>query len=232
MIDGLRQRERVQDLFHRHVGRAVAVQAMERGTGLGGEQRDASIVFVDLIGSTAMAEILPPDEVVATLNDFFEVVVRLVDSQGGWVNKFEGDGALCIFGVPSTQPDHAARALTAARLVYRAMAGLAERHPGLAAGIGVSSGQVVAGNVGTEARYEYTVIGPAVNEAARLTEVAKGRPIKVLASEATVRRAGAEGDRWRDVGTVALRGRSTPTAMREPVPDDVLDGIADEVRVT
>jgi adenylate cyclase len=219
MVDGLRQRERVQDLFHRHVGRDVAVQAMEHGTGLGGEQRDASIVFVDLVGSTAMAEVLPPTEVVATLNDFFDVVVRVVDSQGGWVNKFEGDGALCVFGVPSTQPDHAARALTAARLLHRAMAGLAERHPGLAAGIGVSSGQVVAGNVGTEARYEYTVIGPAVNEAARLTEVAKGRPIKALASEETVRRAGGESERWRDVGTVALRGRSTPTAMREPVPD-------------
>ncbi|HEV7760466.1 MAG TPA: adenylate/guanylate cyclase domain-containing protein [Acidimicrobiales bacterium] len=220
MVDGLRQRERVQDLFHRHVGRDVAVRAMEHGTGLGGEQRDASVVFVDLVGSTAMAEVLPPTEVVATLNDFFDVVVRAVDAQGGWVNKFEGDGALCVFGVPSVQPDHAARALTAARQLHMAMAVLAERHPGLAAGIGVSSGQVVAGNVGTEARYEYTVIGPAVNEAARLTEVAKGRPIKVLASEETVRRAGGgEAARWRDVGTVALRGRTTPTAMREPLPD-------------
>jgi adenylate cyclase len=219
MVDGLRQRELVQDLFGRHVGHAVAVQALEHGTGLGGEQRDASIVFVDLVGSTAMAEVLPPNEVVATLNDFFDVVVRVVDSQGGWVNKFEGDGAMCVFGVPATQPDHAARALTAARLLHRAVDELASRHPGLAAGIGVSSGSVVAGNVGTEARYEYTVIGPAVNEAARLTDVAKGRAIKALASEATVRRAGSEGERWRDVGTVALRGRSTPTAIREPLPD-------------
>jgi adenylate cyclase len=221
MVDGLRQRERVKDLFDRHVGRAVAAQALEHGTGLGGEQRDASVVFVDLIGSTAMAEVLPPSEVVATLNDFFDVVVRIVDAQGGWVNKFEGDGALCVFGVPGTQPDHAARALAAARLLDRAMDDLATRHPGLAAGIGVSSGQVVAGNVGTEARYEYTVIGPAVNEAARLTDVAKGRKIKALASEATVRRAGGEGEHWRDVGTVALRGRSTPTAMREPIPQDL-----------
>jgi adenylate cyclase len=221
MVDGLRQRERVKDLFDRHVGRAVAAQALEHGTGLGGEQRDASVVFVDLIGSTAMAEVLPPSEVVATLNDFFDVVVRIVDAQGGWVNKFEGDGALCVFGVPGTQPDHAARALAAARLLDRAMDDLATRHPGLAAGIGVSSGRVVAGNVGTEARYEYTVIGPAVNEAARLTDVAKGRRVKALASEATVRRAGGEGEHWRDVGTVALRGRSTPTAMREPIPQDL-----------
>jgi adenylate cyclase len=217
MVDGLRERRQLRDLFGRHVGQQVATQAMERGTGLGGQQADASAVFVDLVGSTAMAEILPPDEVVAVLNDFFGLVVGAVDAQGGWVNKFEGDGALCVFGVPGTQPDHAARALRAARLLHRALAGLEQRHPGLEAGIGVSSGRVVAGNVGTEARYEYTVIGPAVNEAARLTDVAKGRPVKVLASAEVVRRAGAEAERWRDVGTVALRGRQSPTAIYEPI---------------
>jgi len=219
MVTGLREREAVKDLFRRHVGPAVAVQALERGSGLGGEQADASIVFIDLIGSTAMAEVLPPAEVVDTLNDFFAEVVRCVDTQGGWVNKFEGDGALCVFGAPGHQPDHAARALRAARSLNDAMGALAERHPGLTAGIGVSSGQVVAGNVGTEARYEYTVIGPAVNEAARLTDVAKGRPVKLLASEAAVRRSGDEAGHWRDVGSVALRGRSSPTAIREPVPE-------------
>jgi adenylate cyclase len=216
MVDGLRERRQIQDLFGRHVGREVATQALERGSGLRGEQADASVVFVDLIGSTAMAEVLPPDEVMETLNDFFAVVVRAVDAEGGWVNKFEGDGALCVFGVPSTQPEHAARALRAARLLASAVEALAERHPGLEAGIGVSSGQVVAGNVGTEARYEYTVIGPAVNEAARLTEVAKGREVKVLASGEAVRRAGGEADRWHDVGTVALRGRQAPTVTYAP----------------
>jgi adenylate cyclase len=219
MVAGMREREQLRDLFGRHVGQAVAVRALEQGTGLGGEQRDASVVFVDLIGSTAMAEVLPPDEVVAILNDFFDLVVRIVDTQGGWVNKFEGDGALCVFGVPGTQPDHAARALRAARLLHLALIHLAERHPGLRAGIGVSSGSVVAGNVGTEARYEYTVIGPAVNEAARLTEVAKGRPVKVLASSEAARRAGDEARLWRDVGTIGLRGRTSPTAISEPVPD-------------
>jgi adenylate cyclase len=219
MVTGLRERRQIQDLFGRHVGHQVATQALERGTGLRGEQADASVVFIDLVGSTAMAEVLPPEEVVDTLNDFFDVVVRTVDGEGGWVNKFEGDGALCIFGVPGTQPDHAARALRAARLLWLALGALAERHPGLAAGIGVSSGRVVAGNVGTEARYEYTVIGPAVNEASRLTEVAKGRAVKVLASADAVRRAGSEADRWRDVGTVAVRGRQTPTGIFEPAVD-------------
>jgi len=223
MVLGLRERRTIRDLFGRHVGAQVATQALERGSGLRGEQADASAVFIDLVGSTAMAEVLPPDEVVETLNDFFDVVVRAVDAEGGWVNKFEGDGALCVFGAPGTQPDHAARALRAARLLWQALAGLAERHPGVAAGIGVSSGQVVAGNVGTEARYEYTVIGPAVNEASRLTEVAKGRTVKVLASAEAVRRAGDEADRWHDVGTVALRGRQAPTAIYEPVVEKTAD---------
>ena len=217
MVDGLRERRQIQDLFGRHVGQAVATQALERGTGLRGEEADASVVFVDIVGSTAMAEVLSPDEVVGTLNDFFDVVVRAVDGQGGWVNKFEGDGALCIFGAPGTQPDHAARALRAARLLHLALVDLAERHPGLTAGIGVSSGRVVAGSVGTEARYEYTVIGPPVNEAARLTEMAKGRSVSVLASGEAMRRAGDEAERWHDVGTVALRGRMAPTAIYEPL---------------
>ena len=230
MVDGLRERRQIHDLFGRHVGREVATQALERGSGLRGEQADASVVFVDLVGSTAMAEVLPPDEVVGTLNDFFEVVVRAVDGQGGWVNKFEGDGAMCIFGVPGSQPDHAARALRAARQLDLALAELAGQHPGLTAGIGVSSGQVVAGNVGTDARYEYTLIGPAVNEASRLTEVAKGRAVKVLASAEAVRRGSGEAGRWRDVGTVALRGRSTPTGMYEPMVDELVDQAAAESR--
>ena len=217
MVGGLRERRALQDLFGRHVGREVARRALERGTGLSGEQAEASAVFVDLIGSTAMTEVLPPGEVVDTLNDYFDVVVDTVDAHGGWVNKFEGDGALCIFGVPGTQPDHPDRALRAARQLSTRLDLLAERHPGLEAGIGVSSGRVVAGNVGTEARYEYTVIGPAVNEASRLTDIAKGRAVRVLASAESVRRASAEASHWHDVGTVALRGRATPTAIYEPL---------------
>jgi adenylate cyclase len=217
MVTGLRERARLQDLFGRHVGEEVARRALEQGTGLGGEQREASAVFVDLIGSTAMSEVLPPAEVVATLNDFFDVVVRTVTAEGGWVNKFEGDGALCVFGVPGRQPDHAARALRAARRLNDELQTLRDRHPGLAAGIGASSGTVVAGNVGTEQRYEYTVIGPAVNVAARLTDVAKGRPIKVLAAAEAIERAGSEAQRWHGVGSVAIRGRDVPTSIYEPL---------------
>lgn len=216
MVAGLRERQRLQDLFGRHVGHEVAAQALERGTDLGGESTEATAMFVDIIGSTAMAEVLPPGEVVATLNAYFEAVVEAVTSEGGWVNKFQGDGALCVFGVPAHQIDHAARGLRAARRLHARLVEIAGDHPGLDAGIGISSGTVVAGNVGSEERFEYTVIGRAVNEAARLTDLAKGRESRVLASAAAVRAAGPEGANWAARGRVGLRGQQAPTDVFEP----------------
>jgi adenylate cyclase len=217
MVEGLRERARLEDLFGRHVGAEVAQRALAQGSGLDSEQRDASALFVDIIGSTPMAEVLPPGDVVATLNAFFSCVVDVVGDEGGWVNKFEGDGALCVFGAPANQTDHAARALRAARRLRAEIAELRSAHPGLDVAIGVSSGVLVAGNVGTEARYEYTVIGRPVNEAARLTDVAKGRASHVLASSGALDRAGDEASRWSSAGTVALRGQSTPTEIFEPL---------------
>ena len=217
MVEGLRERQRLADLFGRHVGTEVAQRAIEQGSGVDSEQREASVLFVDLIGSTALAEVLSPHEVVRTLNAYFDAVVRVVSAEGGWVNKFEGDGALCVFGAPATQPDHAARALRSARKLHGELATLAPAFPGLDAAIGVSSGVVVAGNVGTEQRYEYTLIGRPVNEAARLTDLAKGRPGRVLAGQGATDRAGDELARWVSAGTVALRGQSAPVAIYEPV---------------
>jgi len=215
MVHGLRERQQLQDLFGRHVGHEVAAQAMERGSDLGGESRRASVFFVDLIGSTAMAEVLPPGEVVSTLNAFFEAVVEEASAEGGWVNKFQGDGALCVFGVPAHQPDHEARALRAARALRDRLVELSIDHPGLHAGIGVSSGTVVAGNLGSQERFEYTVIGRAVNEAARLTDLAKSRPSRALASASVVQASGTERANWAARGTVGLRGQSAPTHVYE-----------------
>jgi adenylate cyclase len=217
MVEGLRERQRLADLFGRHVGTEVAQRAIEQGSGVDSEQREASVLFVDLIGSTALAEVLSPHEVVRTLNAYFDAVVRVVSEQGGWVNKFEGDGALCVFGAPAVQPDHAARALRSARALHRALGSLASAYPGLDAAIGVSSGVLVAGNVGTEQRYEYTLIGRPVNEAARLTDLAKGRPGRVLAGQGATDRAGDETAKWAPLGTVALRGHSSPVAIFEPI---------------
>ena len=216
MVAGLRERQRIRDLFGRHVGVEVARQALSQHAQLGGEVRAASILFVDVIGSTSMAQQLPPTEVVAMLNEFFSVVVRCAAEQDGWVNKFEGDAALCVFGPPGDDTDHAARALRAARQMRAALDELTTKNPRFDAGIGVSTGTVVAGNIGDADRYEYTLIGDPVNEAARLTEEAKRETDRLLASGASVARAGAEAAHWERRDARVLRGRTEATEVYSP----------------
>ena len=216
MVAGLREREQLRDLYGRQVGIDVAREALERGIELGGETREVSALFVDVVGSTQLAHRESPERVVALLNAFFQVVVAEVHECGGMVNKFEGDAALCVFGAPVPQDDHARRALACAR---RLRARLDELDGGLDAAIGVACGTVVAGNVGAEARFEYTVIGDPVNEAARLTELAKQHDQRLLASGDAVDCAGgAEAARWSLDGEVTLRGRECPTRIAVPAP--------------
>jgi adenylate cyclase len=213
MVEGLRERRRLHDLFGRQVGVDVARQALERGVHLGGETVHAAVLFVDIIGSTELAATRPATEVVRTLNAFFSVVVEVVDRCGGFVNKFEGDAALCIFGAPVHREDSVSCALLAARLLHERLADVR----GLSAAIGVSAGTVVAGNIGTKERFEYTVIGDPVNEAARLTELAKSRDDRLLISAALLDRVPPqERERWRADGATTLRGRPAPTRLAIP----------------
>jgi adenylate cyclase len=215
MVAGLREREQLRDLFGRHVGPDVARQALEQGTQLGGELRDAAVLFVDIVGSTRLPEAHGPKEVVGLLNAFFEVVVDVVGRHGGWVNKFEGDAALCVFGVPAQVPDAAGSALAAARELRASLE--------LPVGIGVAAGSVVAGNIGASERYEYTLIGAPVNAAARLTELSKertGRP-PLTSAETVARAARAEASAWVTADLVELRGM--PAATRLALPAHTID---------
>jgi adenylate cyclase len=214
MALGLAERERLRDLFGRHVGEDVARQALEtEAVELGGETREAAVLFVDVIGSTTLASTHDPAEVVERLNAFFAIVVDTVSLHGGWVNKFEGDAALCVFGAPTVHPDPAGSALASARALRFRLAEL----EGVEAAIGVSAGEVVAGNVGAAKRFEYTVIGDPVNEAARLTELAKTCEGRLLASEAALARAGSiERERWQTEREVSLRGRARATRIAVP----------------
>jgi adenylate cyclase len=214
MATGLRDRDRIRSVFEHHVGEHVARSALEGDGLLGGETCEVGVFFVDIVGSSAMAGRLPPDEVVRLLNDFFAVVVEVVADHGGMVNKFEGDGALVVFGAPVSLPDPAGAALTAGRALAAALSSHAERFQ---TGIGISAGKVVAGNIGAPARYEYTVIGDPVNEAARLTDLAKGVRGRVLASWAAVELArDDEAACWKRGREVTLRGRSGRTRVATP----------------
>jgi adenylate cyclase len=226
MVRDLAERQRLRDLFGRYVGEDVARRALERGTELGGQERHVAVLFVDLVGSTHLAATRPPSEVVILLNEFFRVVVDIADRHGGFVNKFQGDAALCIFGAPIEHPDAAGAALAAAREMHDHLLPIL----GDEFGIGVSSGRAIAGHIGAQARFEYTVIGDPVNEAARLTELAKLDPGRVLASATAVSDASdTEAFAWTVGGIVQLRGRTEPTQLAHPVKLATLHPAGDRV---
>ncbi|MCV7034914.1 adenylate/guanylate cyclase domain-containing protein [Mycobacterium heckeshornense] len=202
------ERGRLQELFTRHVGWHVAAHAVAIGAEPAGELRNVAALFIDVCESTAMAYQHSPHDVVAKLNRLFADVIAASEGHGGLVNKFDGDAALCVFGAPQELDDDATAALQAAREIRDNTVDRGE----LDIGIGVAKGPVFAGNLGTEQRLEYTVIGDAINEAARLTELAKKTPGRILATDALIAAADlTERRNWQRHKNYKLRGRPTPT---------------------
>jgi adenylate cyclase len=211
MVEGLRERARLRDLYGRQVGEAVMREALDSGAALGGREQPVSALFVDVIGSTTLSLRESPERVIGLLNAFFGVVVEVTERHGGIVNKFEGDAALCVFGAPAAEADHEARCLAAAREIQERLCAL---EPQVRAAVGVASGPAVVGYVGAESRFEWTVIGDPINQAARLTELAKTHPARLLVAAETVAAARAPG--WEPQGEAVLRGRDAPTAYAAP----------------
>lgn len=219
MIRGLRDGKRTKRMLETYVGKSVANRALRETPQLGGESRKVAVLFVDVVGSTTYATQHTPQEVVIALNEFFERVVAVVHEYHGSINKFQGDAALAIFGAPNPLPDSTGNALAAARELRARL-----QNVELGAGIGVATGTVVAGHIGARERYEYTVIGDAVNSASRLTDLAKTTPGGVLTTAATLRDAGeAEQARWTLMKSVELRGRSTLTRLARPIRPTLAD---------
>jgi adenylate cyclase len=213
MVTGLSERDRLRDLFGRHVGPDVARLAVDADGSQAGELRDVGILFIDLAGSTRLAAIRTPQEVADVLNAFFRIVVAAVDEGQGLINKFQGDAALAVFGAPKHLDDAAGAALRTARTLGANLREL----PDVDFGIGVSAGTVFAGNIGAENRYEYTVVGDPVNEAARLADTAKSLTGRTVASGAAIDRADVgERRQWATNGSVVLRGRTEPTKTSVP----------------
>ena len=217
MVAGLREREQLRDLYGRQVGhrrRARGARAGHRARRRGARGRGAVRRRRRLDAARRTARARSGSSRCSTRSS--RSSSPRSHEYGGMVNKFEGDAALCVFGAPVPQDDHARRALACARTLR---ARLDELDGGLDAAIGVACGTVVAGNVGAEARFEYTVIGDPVNEAARLTELAKQHDQRLLASGDAVDCAGgAEAARWSLDGEVTLRGRECPTRIAVPAP--------------
>ncbi|MGW5313369.1 adenylate/guanylate cyclase domain-containing protein [Nocardia thailandica] len=205
----LREQMHTEDVFSRHVGPTVAERALAASTDLTGDVRVVSALFVDVTGSVELSATLPPQVFVDKLNRLLATVVAATEANGGLVNKFAGDAALCIFGAPLALHDDATPALRAARRIRDEVLAVGE----VDIGIGVARGRVFAGDVGTDTRLEFTVIGDAVNEAARLTTEAKAAPRRILVSDAVIRASTPyERARWEYFDDLLLRGMTAPTA--------------------
>lgn len=188
MVSGLREKDILERAFGRYVTTAVwnAVRS-QSGLEVPTSRREATVLFADVRGFTSLSEALDPAEVLQLLNSYFTRMLEVVAEAEGYVNKFIGDAVMVVFNAPMDQPDHAARAVRCAVQMQLALAELNRSgrllRP-LAIGIGVNTGPLVAGNLGSERRAEYTVIGDTVNVASRLTGTAKAGDVVIGGSTA------------------------------------------------
>jgi adenylate cyclase len=205
------QRERLRRYFSPQVASQL-IDAPDLATS--GETREVTILFCDLRDFTPLAEALPAPTVVAILNTFLERTVELVFAHGGTLDKYLGDGLMAYFGAPVAQADHASRAMRCALAMREALAGLnrersARGEAALRMGIGVHTGSVVLGDIGTSSRRDYTIIGDAVNVAARLQELTKSEGLDILLSETTRAQLGDDLP-LTPARPLAIRGRRAP----------------------
>ncbi len=207
-------RDRVTNLFGQHVSPQVVERLMAAGTSAGGDVRRVAVMFVDFRGFTAGAQSRTPQEVVDRLDGAFAVLVDILDRQGGIVNKFLGDGFLALFGAPLEASDAAHRAVAAGREMLTAMDRInAQTSWPLRIGIGIHFGEVVAGNIGSPRRKEYTVIGDTVNFASRLEALNKEFGSQLLISAAVREALGEDGDDAVALGEVEVRGYEQKVAV-------------------
>jgi adenylate cyclase len=214
MATGLEQRERLRDAFGTFVDPALTQRVLEEGTDFAGEDVDLSLLFMDIRGFTSYSERADARDVVARLNDLYGQVVPAVLRHGGHANKFIGDGLLAVFGAPDRLHDHADRAV-AAGLDIAAI--VRERYRGeLRVGIGINSGRVVVGTIGGGGRLDFTVIGDAVNTAARVESATRQTDDDLLITEATQEQLSENFGGWDGRPSIPLKGKTREVRLYAP----------------
>jgi class 3 adenylate cyclase len=217
MVRGLRERERLKDAFNRYVSRQVYEKFQAGEIALSGETRQATVLFCDIRSFTTLSEELSPTDVVAMLNEYFNVMVEIIFRYDGFLNKFIGDALMAVYNVPLDQSEPELRAVKTAIEMMQALHTLnAERQKrgafAINIGIGINTGPVVAGNIGHQQRLEYTVIGDTVNLAQRLEAQTKESKVPILISQSTYDAVAAyvEADA---LPPVKVKGKATSIAL-------------------
>ncbi|MFA5193833.1 MAG: adenylate/guanylate cyclase domain-containing protein [Verrucomicrobiia bacterium] len=219
MAKGLQERDRVKDIFGRYIATQISDKILKGDMNLGGEMRNVTMLFSDIRGFSAMSEELTPQQVVAFLNNYFSEMVEAVFEQGGVLDKFMGDGMLAVFGSIVDQPDHPRRAVQAALRMKallgkingeRGMAG----KPPIAIGIGIHTDDVIVGNIGSNKRLEYTVIGDGVNTTSRVETLNKQFGTTILITQPTYE-AVKDAFECRSMPDTQLRGKTKTFSFYE-----------------
>jgi len=221
MASSLREKEYIKNTFERYVSQPLAREILKHKNELhlGGEEKEVTVLFTDIRKFTSLSEKMTPREVVEFLNRYFTEIVQAVGNHNGMVDKFMGDAVMILFGAPLPMGDDPMRAARCALDIKRIAAAInaelpadGDRH--LDIGVGITTGPVVAGNIGSKNRMEYTVIGDNVNLASRLEGLNKIYGTKILVSEST-RRAVADDAIFREIDYVQVKGKQKPVSIFE-----------------
>ena len=212
------ERERIRDMFGRFVPEAVVDEVLAQtkdGVHLGGKMRVCTMMFTDLRGFTTFSETRSAEEVIHILNYYFGEMSQAVLDHGGTLVSYLGDGMMACFGAPLEQEDHADRAVAASREMIldrlpRVNEWIREQGfgEGFRMGIGLNSGSLMVGNIGSERRMEYTTIGDTVNTASRIEGLTKGTPFPLFIADSTRALLREEPEDLLDIGELEIRGRS------------------------
>ena len=214
MMAGLRERESIKNKFGKYVPRQVLDDILQGEASLGGDEKNVTVLFSDIRNYTQLAGRLSPENTVRLLNDYFTEMVGVIEAHHGVLDKYIGDAVMAVFGAPVKDPDHAEHAVRAAMDMRTALEKFNRtlqdqgRDP-IETGIGISTGTVLVGNIGSASRMEFTVIGDAVNLASRLESLTKETDAKILISESTYQVV-KENIPVRDLGEFDVKGMAHP----------------------
>jgi adenylate cyclase len=227
MAVGLKERDRVKSTFAHYVSHQVMDSILKSGAELklSGDRKRITVLFCDIRGFSTMSEKLPPEKVVAVLNDYFEAMVEVIFSNNGTLDKFIGDGMMVIFGAPEDDPNQEERAVKTAIEMQRDLRRLTAKWEAegikIRIGIGINSGPAVVGNIGSTRRMDYTAIGDTVNLASRLESATKELGVGILISEYTYNAVRGL-FRFQEMGSVLVKGRTEPVLTFSPLDENAV----------